>query len=114
MRHLSSSGVDPYSALSGAAGALFGERKSSQVLQMLCQIAQVENIAGFMASMKRGPLSRSGSSPNILAEPSSPNKATPERLMGFGHRLFKGGKDPRVRMLKELTIEVRAFFFLED
>ena len=27
MRHLASSGVDPYTALSGAAGALFGERK---------------------------------------------------------------------------------------
>jgi len=27
MRHLSSSGVDPYSAVAGAAGALFGERK---------------------------------------------------------------------------------------
>jgi citrate synthase len=27
MRHLASSGVDPYTALSGASGALFGERK---------------------------------------------------------------------------------------
>ncbi len=27
MRHLTSSGVDPYTALSGAGGALFGERK---------------------------------------------------------------------------------------
>ena len=29
MRHLGSSGVDPYTALSGASGALFGERKRS-------------------------------------------------------------------------------------
>ena len=27
MRHLTSSGVDPYTALAGAGSALFGERK---------------------------------------------------------------------------------------
>jgi citrate synthase len=32
MRHLASSGVDPYTALSGTAGALFGERKSYIVI----------------------------------------------------------------------------------
>ena len=28
IRHLASSGVDPYTALSGTAGALYGERKA--------------------------------------------------------------------------------------
>lgn len=52
MRHLSSSGVDPYTALSGAAGAFFGERKSTDVIQMLKNIKSVENVNEYVSSAK--------------------------------------------------------------
>lgn len=87
MRHLISSGVDPYTALSGAAGALFGERKSSSVISMLKEIGSVDNIEAFLDRIK--------------SPPTTAGKKPP-RLMGFGHHIYKSG-DPRVRLCKKLT-----------
>ncbi|KAJ3416981.1 hypothetical protein HDV05_007463 [Chytridiales sp. JEL 0842] len=108
MRHLASSGVDPYTALSGAAGALFGERKASAVIGMLKQIGKVENIQVFLTMIKRKQavsstsLSLSGAtgSQSGLAK-----KAKPMRLMGFGHRIYKTA-DPRVKICKDLALEL--------
>ncbi|KAJ3170115.1 hypothetical protein HDU87_008832 [Geranomyces variabilis] len=83
MRHLMSSGVDPYTALSGAAGALFGERKSAAVIGMLEKIGKVEKIQLFLTQVKR----------------------TAGKLVGFGHRIYKKG-DPRVRIAKKMAFEL--------
>jgi citrate synthase len=105
MRHLASSGVDPYTALSGAAGALFGERKSSAVIGMLKQIGKVENIQVFLSLVKRKQPT-SSSSVNIAA---SGKRPSPTRLMGFGHRIYKTA-DPRVKLCKDLALEVCSHF----
>lgn len=95
MRHLTSSGVDPYTALAGAGGALFGERKSPAVIGMLKQIGSVENIPLYLENIKKKtPL---------------PNSKKAPRLLGFGHRIYKGA-DPRVKLCKNLALEVRQYF----
>ncbi|KAI8893375.1 citrate synthase-like protein [Globomyces pollinis-pini] len=99
IRHLTSSGVDPYTALSGAAGALFGERKGSAVVDMLKKIGTVENIDEFLNSIKKS--SRS----SMIASGETPVKNKSARLMGFGHRIYKT-IDPRVRICKQLTLEL--------
>ncbi|KAJ3275160.1 hypothetical protein HDV01_001299 [Terramyces sp. JEL0728] len=98
MRHLASSGVDPYTALAGSAGALFGERKSTEVVDMLKKIGKVENIDAFLSSIKLS--SRS----SIIAAGDTPS-AKSSRLMGFGHRIYKNG-DPRVKIFKKLTLQL--------
>jgi citrate synthase len=55
MRHLSSSGVDVYTAVAGAAGALYGPRHggaNEAVLRMLQKIGTVENIPAFIEKVK--------------------------------------------------------------
>ncbi len=99
MRHLTSSGVDPYTALAGAGSALFGERKSAAVIDMLKQIDSVENITSYLDSIK-------------TKQPLPGSKKAP-RLLGFGHRIYKGA-DPRVKICKDLALEVTASeFFCE-
>ncbi|KAJ3105456.1 hypothetical protein HDU97_008072 [Phlyctochytrium planicorne] len=111
MRHLASSGVDPYTALSGAAGALFGERKSSAVIDMLRQIGKVEHIQVFLSMVKRrqtvtGSLADPPMSPETAKKNAgSASRARPTRLMGFGHRIYKT-HDPRVRICKNLALEL--------
>ncbi|TPX60390.1 hypothetical protein PhCBS80983_g01809 [Powellomyces hirtus] len=97
MRHLMSSGVDPYTALSGAAGALFGERKATEVIDMLKQIGKVEKIQLFLTKVKRKD-SSVGVSPTQRAD-------RPLRLMGFGHRVYRHG-DPRVRIAKKMAFQL--------
>ncbi|KAI8928587.1 citrate synthase-like protein [Entophlyctis helioformis] len=99
MRHLASSGVDPYTALSGAAGALFGERKSSAVVDMLKRIGSVDRIDEFLSLVKQ-----SGTTARDSIATFSPRKNR-LRLMGFGHRIWKT-HDPRVRLCKTLTLEL--------
>eukprot|EP00878_Enallax_costatus_P045403 GHUV01054660.1.p1 GENE.GHUV01054660.1~~GHUV01054660.1.p1 ORF type:complete len:125 (-),score=30.58 GHUV01054660.1:41-415(-) len=53
-RHLASSGVDVYTAVAGAVGALYGPLHggaNEAVLRMLERIGSVENIPGFIAGM---------------------------------------------------------------
>lgn len=86
LRHLSSSGVDVYSAISGAAMALYGPKHggaNQAVLKMLKRIGSVNNIDAFLAKVK----------------------AKEERLMGFGHRVYKN-YDPRAKMIKGIAREV--------
>ena len=86
MRAIGSSKVDPYSAMAGAAAALYGPLHggaNEAVLRMLTQIADVKNIPAFIEKVKKGE----------------------GRLMGFGHRVYKN-YDPRARIIKQVAEEV--------
>jgi citrate synthase len=86
MRTIGSSRSDPYSALSGAMGALYGTLHggaNEAVLRMLQRIGSVDNIPDFMDGVKR----------------------KEERLMGFGHRVYKA-YDPRASIIKKTASDV--------
>ena len=88
MRGIGSSHADPYSAMSGAAAALYGPLHggaNEAVLRMLNEIATVDNIPGYVEKVKAGKF----------------------RLMGFGHRVYKN-YDPRARIIKKVADDVLA------
>jgi citrate synthase len=81
MRSIGSSKVDPYSAMAGAAAALYGPLHggaNEAVLKMLAEIGDVKRIPEFIEGVKAGH----------------------GRLMGFGHRIYKN-YDPRAKIIKE-------------
>ena len=83
MRNIGSSQVDPYSALAGAAAALYGPLHggaNEAVLRMLKEIGSKANIPGFIKRVKAGE----------------------GRLMGFGHRVYKS-YDPRATIIKRMA-----------
>jgi citrate synthase len=86
MRVIGSSQADPYSALAGAMAALYGPLHggaNEAVLRMLNRIGHVDNIPAFMEGVKK----------------------KEERLMGFGHRVYKA-YDPRASIIKRTAGEV--------
>ncbi|HIF38495.1 MAG TPA: citrate synthase [Gemmatimonadetes bacterium] len=86
MRTIGSSRSDPYSALAGAMGALYGPLHggaNEAVLRMLQRIGSVDDIPDFMDGVKR----------------------KEERLMGFGHRVYKA-YDPRASIIKKTASDV--------
>jgi citrate synthase len=86
VRSVGSSQVDPYSALAAGVGALYGPLHggaNEQVLRMLQRIERPENIQGFIEGVKAGD----------------------ERLMGFGHRVYKN-YDPRAKIIKQAAQDV--------
>jgi citrate synthase len=86
MRAVASSRVDPYSALAGAAAALYGPLHggaNEAVLRMLNQIGSVSNVPAYVERVKNGEM----------------------RLMGFGHRVYKN-YDPRAKIIKQIAHEV--------
>jgi citrate synthase len=86
MRSIGSSHVDPYSALAGAAAALYGPLHggaNEAVLRMLVEIGSIDHIPAFIKKVKAGD----------------------GRLMGFGHRVYKS-YDPRARIIKKTAYEV--------
>ncbi len=86
MRAIGSSKVDPYSAMAGAAAALYGPLHggaNEAVLRMLAQIGDVKNVPEFVKRVKDGE----------------------GRLMGFGHRVYKN-YDPRAKIIKEAADSV--------
>jgi citrate synthase len=88
MRAIGSAHADPYSALAGAAAALYGPLHggaNEQVLHMLRDIGSPARVRAFVDEVKWGR----------------------GRLMGFGHRVYKS-YDPRARILKELAHQVFA------
>jgi citrate synthase len=87
MRCIGSSLADPYSAIAGAAAALYGPRHggaNEAVLRMLTEIGSVGNVPSFVERVKAG---EGG------------------RLMGFGHRVYKNF-DPRAQIIKHLADQV--------
>ena len=86
VRSVGSSQVDPYSAVAAGVGALYGPLHggaNEAVLQMLRRIETVENIPAFIEGVKEGK----------------------ERLMGFGHRVYKNF-DPRATIIKKACDDV--------
>ena len=86
VRAVGSSHVDPYSAVAAGVAALYGPLHggaNEAVLRMLRRIGGKENIPDFMQGVKDGK----------------------ERLMGFGHRVYKN-YDPRAKIIKKATDEV--------
>ncbi len=86
MRVIGSSHADPFSAVAGATAALYGPRHggaNEAVIHMLTEIGSYENIPAFIESVKGGS----------------------DRLMGFGHRVYKA-YDPRARIVKNHADEV--------
>jgi citrate synthase len=83
MRNIGSSQADPYSALAGAAAALYGPLHggaNEAVLRMLDEIGSKDKIPAFIKKVKAGE----------------------GRLMGFGHRVYKS-YDPRAKIIKRMA-----------
>jgi citrate synthase len=86
MRSIGSSHVDPYSAMAGAAAALYGPLHggaNEEVLRMLDLIGSKDKVPAFIKDVKDGK----------------------GRLMGFGHRIYKN-YDPRASIIKKLADQV--------
>jgi citrate synthase len=83
MRIIGSAQSDPYSALAGAAAALYGPLHggaNEAVLRMLTEIGSLNNVPAFIKRVKGGD----------------------GRLMGFGHRVYKS-YDPRAKIIKRIA-----------
>ncbi len=86
MRVVGSTLADPYASAAGAVGALYGPRHggaNEAVLKMLAEIGSLENVPGFIKSMKEGT----------------------GVLQGFGHRVYKN-YDPRAKIVQQIAYEV--------
>ena len=86
VRSVGSTQVDPYSAVSAGIAALFGPLHggaNEAVLRMLKRIGSKEKVPAFIEGVKNGD----------------------ERLMGFGHRVYKN-YDPRAKIIKKACDEV--------
>jgi citrate synthase len=88
MRGIGSSHTDPYSAVAGAAAALYGPLHggaNEEVLKMLQEIGSVARVPAFIKEVKEG--------------------KGEKRLMGFGHRVYKN-YDPRATIIKRIADQV--------
>jgi citrate synthase len=86
VRSVGSTQVDPYTAVAAGVAALYGPLHggaNEAALRMLERIGSVENIPDFLAGVKDGK----------------------ERLMGFGHRVYKN-YDPRARIIRKYLDDV--------
>jgi citrate synthase len=86
VRSVGSSQVDPYSSVAAGVAALYGPLHggaNEAVLRMLRRIGSKENVPDFIKGVKEGD----------------------ERLMGFGHRVYKNF-DPRAKIIKKAVDEV--------
>ncbi len=87
VRAVGSSHVDPFSAVAAGIAALFGPLHggaNEQVLRMIQEIGHPKNVKAFIEEVKSG---------------------KGQRLMGFGHRVYKS-YDPRARIVKKLADDV--------
>jgi citrate synthase len=89
VRAVGSSHVDPFSAVAAGIAALFGPLHggaNEQVLRMINEIGHPKNVKAFIDEVKSG---------------------KGQRLMGFGHRVYKS-YDPRAKIVKKLADDVFA------
>ncbi len=87
VRAVGSSQVDPFSAITAGIAALYGPLHggaNEQVLHMIKEIGDVKNVPAFIEGVKGG---------------------KGNKLMGFGHRVYKS-YDPRARIVKKLADDV--------
>ncbi|HKH53826.1 MAG TPA: citrate synthase [Propionibacteriaceae bacterium] len=88
VRSVGSAEADPYSAVAAGIGALFGPLHggaNEAVLKMLKRVRSTERIPDFIEGVKGGK----------------------EKLMGFGHRVYKN-HDPRATIIKKACDDVFA------
>jgi citrate synthase len=86
VRAVGSSHVDPFSAVSAGIAALYGPLHggaNEAVLRMLDEIPDKASVPAFIARCKGGE----------------------DRLMGFGHRVYKS-YDPRAKLIKKVAYDV--------
>jgi len=86
VRSVGSTQVDPYTAVAAGVAALYGPLHggaNEAALRMLSRIGTIENIPDFLEGVKAGK----------------------ERLMGFGHRVYKN-YDPRARIIRKYLDDV--------
>jgi citrate synthase len=86
VRSVGSSQVDPYSAVAAGIAALYGPLHggaNEAVLRTLRRVGTKENVPDFIKKVKAGE----------------------EKLMGFGHRVYKN-YDPRARIIKSAADDV--------
>ena len=86
VRAVGSSHVDPFSAVSAGIAALYGPLHggaNEAVLRMLDEIPSKADVPAFIARCKGGE----------------------DRLMGFGHRVYKS-YDPRAKLIKKVAYDV--------
>ncbi|MDT4969179.1 MAG: citrate synthase [Acidobacteriota bacterium] len=86
MRSIGSAHTDAFSAIAGAAAALYGPLHggaNEAVLKMLNEIGSVVKVPEYVKRVKDGEF----------------------RLMGFGHRVYKN-YDPRAQIIKKVAYEV--------
>jgi citrate synthase len=86
VRSVGSTHVDPYTAVAAGVAALYGPLHggaNEAALRMLKRIEKVEHIPDFLEGVKAGN----------------------ERLMGFGHRVYKN-YDPRARIIRKYLDDV--------
>jgi len=86
VRAVGSSQVDPYSAVAAGVAALYGPLHggaNEAVLRMLRRIGSLDKVPDFVEGVKNGE----------------------ERLMGFGHRVYKN-YDPRAKIIKKACEDV--------
>jgi citrate synthase len=86
VRVVGSSRVDPFSAIAAGVAGLYGPLHGGAnvaVLRMLQRIGSTDNIPDFLEGVKQGN----------------------ERLMGFGHRVYKN-YDPRAKIIRSHVDEV--------
>ncbi len=87
VRAVGSSHVDPFSAVSAGIAALYGPLHggaNEAVLTMLDEIGTKADVPAFIEKVKSG---------------------AGERLMGFGHRVYKS-YDPRAKLIKKVAYDV--------
>ena len=85
-RVVGSAHADPYVSIAAACAALYGPRHggaNEAVLKMLTEIGSYENVPAYVERVKQGD----------------------ERLMGFGHRVYKNF-DPRATIIKGAAHDV--------
>jgi citrate synthase len=86
VRSVGSAEADPYSAVGAGIGALFGPLHggaNEAVLKMLRRVKRTDNVPDFIDGVKAGK----------------------EKLMGFGHRVYKSF-DPRAKIIKQACDDV--------
>lgn len=83
MRHLTSSGVDVYTGIAAAAGALYGPKHGGANEAVIRMLEKIGNVDEFIQRVKD----------------------KKERLMGFGHRVYRA-YDPRAKIVKRIAEEV--------
>jgi citrate synthase len=81
--------TDPYAVVASAVGTLAGPLHggaNEEVIDMLKEIGSVENVRPYVEKC-------------LAADPK-------HKFMGFGHRVYRGVKDPRAIILQDLAVQL--------